>query len=168
MSLDKALAFTLRWEGGYVNHPADKGGETNFGITTKVYDDYRESHGVPPRSVRDITQVEVRDIYTQLYWLKAGCGKVLPPLDMALFDFAVNSGPSTAIKHLQICVGATPDGVIGPKTLAALQGRSPAELAKELCKQRELLFKRIAEKNPSQAVFLRGWLNRLTALLKEL
>ena len=64
----KALAFVLKWEGGFVNDPDDKGGATNKGITQNTYNSYLKSKGMRAKSVRYITQAEVEDIYYKQYW----------------------------------------------------------------------------------------------------
>ena len=63
MTFDTALAFALRWEGGYVNHPADPGGATNKGVTQRAYDAWRVRRGQTKRDVRAITGAEVHAIY---------------------------------------------------------------------------------------------------------
>lgn len=115
-----ALSLVLAHEGGYVNHPTDPGGPTNKGVTQRVYDAYRRVHGQPMQSVKLITPLEVEDIYKQQYW-KLCRGDSLPAgLDYAVFDFAVNSGVSRALRYLQRLVGVTDDAVIGQATLAAV------------------------------------------------
>jgi lysozyme family protein len=123
-SYKPSLALVLSHEGGYVNHRADPGGPTNKGITQKVYDAYRVYNGMLKQSVRNITSTEVSDIYNRQYW-KLIRGDSLPTgLDYAVFDFAVNSGVSRAIKYLQHLVGTAPDGVIGLVTLAAVSNKA--------------------------------------------
>ena len=69
----KALSFVLKWEGGYVNNPNDRGGATNKGITQNTYNSYLQSKGRPTKDVRYITDAEVEDIYYSRYWLPAKC-----------------------------------------------------------------------------------------------
>jgi len=83
--LSTALKFTLRWEGGYVNHPADPGGATNKGVTKKVYDAYRAGKGLGRNDVRNITDDEVHDIYKHGYWAKAKCPSLAVDLDTVQF-----------------------------------------------------------------------------------
>lgn len=167
-AFSRALEFTLRWEGGYVNHPADPGGETNFGVTTAVYSQYRKDKGLAMRSIRQISAVEVREIYHLRYWYAAGCDKLPPSLALCHFDWAVNSGCSRAIKTLQQVVGVRTDGIIGPLTSQAII--SAISLTKEtwLCDRynaiREGCYRRWGV--GSQRVFLAGWLNRLNAVKK--
>lgn len=164
-----ALEFVLRWEGGYVFHPADKGGETNFGITSAVYKHYRIKSGLPLRSVRLITQEEVRQIYHQNYWFGAQCSLLPSKLALCHFDWAVNAGTSRAIKTLQQVVGVSADGIIGPVTIKAINTALATHKEIWLCDRynaiRESCYRRWGV--DSQAVFLKGWLNRLDALRGE-
>ena len=100
-TFEPSLALTLAHEGGFVNHPKDPGGATNKGVTKKVYDAYRRNKGEAIRSVREITDVELKDIYRNQYWNVAGCNLLPAGLDYAVFDYAVNSGPGRAVKDLQ-------------------------------------------------------------------
>lgn len=168
-NFDFALGFTLAWEGGYSNHPADKGGETNKGITSAVYSAYRKRQGLPPRSVRHINDVEVKEIYKSGYWDAAGCSSLPPLLALCHFDWAVNAGTNRAIKTLQQVVGANADGIVGPQTkqaiVAAVALHGDKCLCDRYCAIREACYRRWAV--GSQAVFLAGWLNRLNALRRE-
>jgi lysozyme family protein len=122
-----SLAAVLVHEGGYVNDPQDPGGATNKGVTQHVYDDWRRSRGLEPRSVRSLEQSEVEAIYRKLYW-NAVRGDDLPAgVDYCIFDFAVNSGAIRAARYLQRAVGVADDGVIGPMTLAAVNAKPPCE-----------------------------------------
>lgn len=110
MSWEKAIAFVLSYEGGYVNDPNDSGGETNFGISKKAY---------PSVDIKALTVDEAKDIYKRDYW-NAISGDELPGnMAFAAFDCAVNQGVGPAIKLLQIAVGVEVDGKIGPKTVGA-------------------------------------------------
>lgn len=101
MTFEDALAFVLRWEGGYVDHPADPGGATNLGVTQATYDAHRSRAGLPARSVEFISRAEVETIYREAYWLRAGCDTISPPaLALCVFDAAVNSGVGAALKWL--------------------------------------------------------------------
>lgn len=169
-SFARALEFALRWEGGYSNHPADKGGETNFGVTHAVYDAYRKSHGLSVQSVRKISPAEVRDIYKKRYWDASGCDLLSEKLAIAHFDWAVNAGVNRAIKALQQVVGVNADGIIGPLTKQAIIAASATHKEVWLCDRynavREGCYRRWGV--GSQSVFLQGWMNRLNALRREL
>lgn len=156
-NFDEALAAVLIHEGGYVNHPRDPGGATNMGITHRTYAAWLKVHNRPQKNVRDITDEEVAAIYKEQYW-DAVKGDSLPSgVDYAVFDFAVNSGPSRAAKFLQRVVGVSDDGVIGQMTLAAVQGVSARQIVSELCNARLAWLKRL----PHWPTFGRGWERRV-------
>lgn len=169
-SFSKALKFALLWEGGYSNHPADTGGETNFGITHAVYDAYRKTHSLRVQSVRLISAAEVRDIYKKRYWDAASCNLLPQKLALSHFDWAVNSGVNRAVKTLQQVVGVNTDGVVGPLTKQAIIAAVASHKEIWLCDRynaiREGCYRRWGV--GSQAVFLQGWMNRLNALRREL
>lgn len=143
-----ALAFTLPWEGGYVNDPADPGGATNKGITQAVYSDWLISHKLPVAPVQGITPETVAAIYEQKYWMP--CGHGLPaPLDLVAFDTAVNCGVARCQEWL--ANGWHPTG----DTIAA---------ARNVCDARQNHYVGLVARRPTMAKFLKGWLNRLAAL----
>lgn len=166
-AFEASLPFILRWEGGYVNHPNDPGGATNKGVTQKVYDAWRRKQGLPPRSVKEIQDSEVQAIYETGYWLPPRCNELQRHLDLVQFDTAVNMGPGRAVRFLQAAVGCTVDGGFGPNTLRAVDGCDLGATLVAYCNEREAYYRRLAERNPKFKVFLKGWLNRLNALRKE-
>lgn len=164
-----ALEFALRWEGGFSDHPDDRGGATNRGVTQRVYDEWLEQRGEDPKSVRDITEGEVHAIYNTGYWLSGRSDALDPNVDWVQFDASVNHGPRGAKRLLQRALNdcgkaVAVDGVVGPKTLAAARETPADALAKAYIEQRRALYHRIVERNESQNVFLRGWLNRVADL----
>lgn len=167
-NFETALAFTLQHEGGYVNDASDRGKETNYGVTQATYATYRRLLKLPLRSVSLIDRLEVNDIYKNLYWSPAGCNLLLPNLARCHFDWAVNHGVKGAVKTLQQVVETTPDGVIGPKTTAAIASaiakHGDKSLAFTYCLLRENWYRHHVISNPSQQKFLEGWLNRVYAI----
>ena len=115
VNYDKCLETILHHEGGYVNHPKDPGGETNLGVTKRVY----EEHG-GTKDMKDLTVEDVAPIYKKGYWDKMKGDDLPSGLDLCVFDFGVNAGPGRAAKYLQTMIGTTPDGGIGPMTLKAV------------------------------------------------
>ena len=162
--LKASLAFTLRWEGGYVNHPKDPGGATNKGVTKKVYDAYRNDKGLDQSDVRAITDLEVHDIYENGYWKKAQCPALPIDLDTVQFDTAVNMGVRRAVKFMQKCLGCVADGAWGPKTAAAVSGCDPGRTLKAYCDLRETFYMELITRKPDLGVFRKGWMNRLNDL----
>jgi len=166
-------------EGGYADHPADKGGPTCFGITQAV----ARAHGYAG-PMRQLPQTEAVAIYRRLYWQRPRLGEIAqrsPRLAAELFDTGVNMGPAVAVTFLQRALTAlnrggkdyadlTPDGRVGPATLGALdtflrvRGQSSGETV--LLRALEALqgerYLRLAERRPANEAFLYGWLvNRI-------
>lgn len=115
----EALAHTLRFEGGWANHPNDPGGATMKGVTHKTYAQYL-GRDVTHDELRAISDEHLADIYRKRYWDACRCDALPGGLDIAVFDTAVNAGPAQATRLLQRIVGVPADGAIGPKTIAAV------------------------------------------------
>ncbi|MAD98719.1 MAG: putative glycosyl hydrolase [Prokaryotic dsDNA virus sp.] len=126
-NLEKVTEWVLVHEGGYVNHPEDPGGATNMGVTQRVYDGWRRRKGMPIQSVKKITKDEVVAIYKDQYWDKVWGDHLPSGLDYSVYDFAINSGPSRAIKFLQRILGVTQDGIMGNVTFSAIMERGDIE-----------------------------------------
>lgn len=107
-AFDRAVAFVLAQEGGYVNDPHDPGGETRYGISKRQY---------PAEDIKSLTVERARQLYRRDYWDRNRCEELPAHMALAVFDAAVNGG--APIRWLQMAVGATIDGAIGPKTIAA-------------------------------------------------
>lgn len=153
---EACLAETLKWEGGWSHHPRDPGGPTMRGIIQRVYDGWRDSNGLPRRSVRAIEDHELRDIYRRSYWDQIR-GDALPPgIDLVVFDFAVNSGPARAAKYLQRVLGVKVDGHIGPATLGAAATADPQDVIVQLMDDRRRFIRQIS----TYDAFGRGWERR--------
>lgn len=157
-----SLNFVLKHEGGYVNHPRDPGGHTNKGITLATY----RSTLKPNASVQDlknISDADVAKIYKMNYW-NVVRGDLLPSgVDYAVFDFAVNSGPSRAARYLQSILGVSTDGIIGPETIAAAKSAEPKWLVNRLCDDRMAFLKRLS----TWGDFGKGWTARVSAVRRE-
>jgi lysozyme family protein len=166
---DLCLDEVLRHEGGYVDHPSDPGGATNLGITHKTLARWRHVSpwwNLPKQAVKDLQRPEAAKIYRASYWERSAAGQLPPGLDLALFDFAVNSGPDRAIRTLQAELNVAADGQVGPLTLEAVEtyarrkGLPP--LIGALCERRLTFLNRL----PTFAAFGRGWTNRVAAIRK--
>jgi len=167
VAFSAALPFVLRWEGGFVNHPADPGGATNKGITQKVYDAWRARQQQAATSVATITDAEVAAIYEAAYWVPAKCPVLVSPLDLVEFDTAVNMGVGRAIRFLQKAVGADVDGAYGSDTQKCVDGCDVGAALAAYCDTREAYYRDLIVRNPKLDVFLKGWMNRLNALRKQ-
>lgn len=159
MDFDQAFTKLLGHEGGYVCHPDDPGGATNWGVTLKVA---REAGYLG--DMRDLPQSVARAIYRARYWDKAQCDALPASVRFHVFDMAVNSGVSAAAKILQRSVGVKDDGLIGPATLEAVAKADPVRLAVRFNAQRLNLMTDL-NNWPS---FGRGWARRVAANLLEI
>ena len=149
--------WVLAYEGGFVDHPKDPGGATNQGITQRTYDAYRRRIGHATQSVRMIGNVERDTIYRVQYW-DAIRGDDLPGgVDAAVYDFAVNSGPSRAAKYLQRIAGVKQDGVIGLQTLDAVARLDPVVVIDRLCEARMTFLRGLK----TWGTFGKGWSRRV-------
>lgn len=155
MTFDDALAFVLKWEGGYSDNPNDPGGATNLGVTHITLAEWL-GRPVTKIDVENLTFDDVRPIYEQRYWLKCRCPELPPGLDLMTFDSAVNCGPTRAVQFLQRAVRAKTDGLFGPATLAAVQAADPKDVIMETATRRAVHYCRL-----NRDEFTLGWLRRL-------
>lgn len=154
-----ALDFVLRHEGGYSDNPRDPGGATNLGITRATLARWR-GRAVAKAEVRALNRAEAARIYRALYWNAISADALPAGLDLALFDFAVNSGPVRAACTLQRLLGVPTDAVIGPRTLSAIARANLPALIRTLCQSRAGFLQRL----PIFSLFGRGWQRRLDDL----
>lgn len=147
-AFDFAVGMVLQNEGGYVNHPADPGGETKYGITKRQY---------PDLDIANLTIEQAKEIYKRDYW-NAISGDRLPQRVAALvFDSAVNQGPKRAIRFMQTALGVEADGIIGPRTLNAASMVDVAGFAAKLGAERALHYASLSTFD----TFGKGWMRRL-------
>jgi lysozyme family protein len=159
---ERALAFVLRHEGGFVQHPRDSGGATNFGITVQTLSRVR-GYAASIDEVRHLTLEEAAAIYRRFYWDVIRADEVPRGLDLALFDLAVNSGPDRAIMLLQKVLGVEIDGLIGPVTLEAARNTDVIDAIRCLTRERLGFLSRLA----NWPVFGRGWRRRVFDIERE-
>lgn len=179
--IDKLIAALIQREGGYSNHPADRGGPTNFGITQEV----ARAYGYQGE-MQKLPRAEAERIYKFRYWFRPGFDKVAdiyPTVAEEMFDTGVNMGPKTATTFLQRALNALNangrdygdvklDGDCGPLTiqnLAAFQRKRAGEGEMVLLKALEALqgerYLRLSETRPANEAFTYGWLkNRVGEL----
>ncbi len=149
------LEFVLEHEGGWADHPRDPGGATMKGVTMAVYQSYL-GRNISKKELRNIPQDHLVDIYKSLYWDKVRCDQLAVGVDLVVFDMAVNSGVSRSARILQRCVGAVPDGVIGPKTMALVNGIPAKDIIVKFSDGRENFYKNLNTFD----TFGEGWLRR--------
>lgn len=160
-TFDELIVDVLGREGGYVNHPADSGGPTNYGVTQRTYTDWLSSRGRAWRDVRGLTIAEARQIYRDMYWTPARCDDLHPHVRDIHFDAAINHGVRRAALLLQESVAVNRDGIIGPVTLAAARRLAPELLRLRYIAARYRLYGEIIRRDRSQLAFIVGWLGRM-------
>jgi lysozyme family protein len=158
---DKCLKTILHHEGGYVNHPKDPGGETNLGVTKRVY----QEHG-GTKDMKDLLVEDVAPIYKKGYWDKMKGDDLPGGLDLCVFDFGVNAGPGRAAKFLQQMIGTTVDGGIGPNTLAKVEEYVRENGEHETVKKYQEMRQKYYEQLSTFATFGRGWTRRVEETTK--
>lgn len=143
----------LEHEGGYVNDPRDKGGETKFGISKRWF---------PEVDIKNLTKQEAIRLYYDHYWKPSRAYELPEELRATYFDMCVNMGQTQAVKILQKAINSKIsgiidiDGKIGPKTI-----QSSAMLEKgRLQAYRCLYYANLVKKEPSQERFYYGWFKR--------
>jgi lysozyme family protein len=150
----ECLELVLKAEGGWVNHPKDPGGETNLGVTKRVWEEWV---GHPVESLKKLTKEDVAPLYEQKYWRPCYC-EVLPRgLDFVVFSMGVNAGPGRSVKLLQSAIGILPDGIIGPRTRALISSSNGADIVAKFSEVRREYYKSLK----TFPIFGRGWLARV-------
>ena len=150
MTFDEAFQRVVKHEGGYVNDPLDPGGETRYGISKRAY---------PGEDIANMTLERAKYLYHRDYWGPAGCDAVPDFLKFDLFDMAVNQGVRAAVKALQHAVHETEDGILGPKTLRAIQTTYAHHLLYRFTAARLVLYTRADDERWLR--FGRGWVRRV-------
>jgi hypothetical protein len=167
--IDSMIDALIAREGGYVNHPADRGGPTNCGITRETLAAWR---GCPVTvdDVKCLTPSEAAEIYRASYYFAPGIDALPPALQAHVFDIAVNSGPKTGIKLLQralnrLGAGIKEDGVLGPVTKAAAAAYPASDINRTLVEVRLRFYDDIVAADPRQGAFINGWRKRAKSFL---
>lgn len=147
-------------EGGYklTTVPGDRGGQTYAGITRRSFPHWRGWAAIDAGAIPEAQLV--RELYQTSFWDKLRCGEMSQRTAECLFDFAVNAGDRTAAKLAQLVVGATPDGVIGPITVARINTTSPEIFVAQFTLAKLARYRDICMKDRSQSKFLLGWVDR--------
>ena len=158
----EALEVILHHEGGYVNHPKDPGGETNLGVTKRVYEDFGGT-----KDMKELTKEDVEPIYKKNYWDRVKGDDLPEGLDLCIFDFAVNAGPGRAAKFIQRLVNTTVDGGIGPNTLKCINDHVEQYGVSTTIDQYQSERQNYYESLSNFETFGRGWTRRVDEVTEE-
>ena len=166
----KLVPFILKFEGGFVNDPDDLGGATNKGITIGTFGEYRKRKGLPPPTVQDIKNLSDKDwyeIFKTLYWDRWKADEIKSQsVANILVDWVWASGVH-GIKRPQRILGVSPDGIVGSKTIAALNAADPKKLFDAIKADRAKFIDEICKARPKNEKYRRGWMNRINAIVYE-
>ena len=168
----RALKLVGLSEGGYTNHPLDKGNwyegknvGTNHGISAPVLARWR-GYAPTVRGMRALTKTEANEIYKARYWDTVHGDYLSMGLDYAVFDYAVNSGTRRAIKALQRVVGAEPDGLFGGMTMNAIKRHHSKTIINRLMDRRLSCLQRITGPK-GWRTFGKGWARRVNRVRED-
>lgn len=153
MTFHDMFVRLLGHEGGYVNNPADPGGETKWGISKRSY---------PRVDIKSLTQDAAEKIYYDDFWQPLQADHLYDGVAWQLFDFAVNSGIQTAIRAYQRALCVADDGNFGPVSLKAAQGMSEADQIMRILAERLDFMTRAS----GWATFGKGWVRRVAENLR--
>lgn len=154
MDFNASFAALIGHEGGYTWHAADPGGETKYGISKRAY---------PSEDIKGMTLDRARVLYLHDYWAPAGCDVVPDGIKFDLFDMAVNAGVKAAVKCLQRASGETDDGVLGPRTIQAVQSMPAPRLSARFNGYRLEHLSGL----PTWPAFGKGWARRIASNLQR-
>ena len=170
---DSVIGNTLKSEGGYSNHPHDRGGETMYGITKSCMEDYKYAlPGGKSKPIKDLTVDDARSLYKAM-WNKYKLGYIRDKnLAYVLNDYMVNSYAGGVVKRVQQILNSRGtsldvDGCMGPKTLEAIHNCDPKWLIDEIIKNRYYHYRDEVQKDSSQFAFYKGWIKRLNGVAEK-
>lgn len=168
-----AIEGLLRREGGYVNHPDDPGGATNYGITQRAWDAYSLERGHQTCSVKALQRPDAIAFYWDEYWTRLGLGTVPVGLAIHIMDMSINAGVRVGVRLAQRAhnilrpadsAALMEDGILGPVSRVALSrlwSRYPEGFAACYAGERYCFYARLVGSSERYRSFIRGWANRL-------
>ncbi len=158
--------IVMEYEGGYVNHPNDPGGETYKGISRRAHPNWEGWKLIDQR--KPVPERLVQEFYYNNYWTRLRCDEMPYPVGEYLFDFGVNAGITRAILTVQRALNVKVDGVLGPVTLSAIQKHDPQKLMYELLRLRVGYYVTITMQRSSFQIFFLGWIRRTIEVFDRL
>lgn len=175
MDIRQTIDAIIAREGGFTDHPNDRGGPTKFGITQATLSAWLDRPATKS-DVRALTRDKAYEIYESRYYTAPRLHLLPKAIQPAMLDCAVHSGPRVSVILLQRVLnrsGFGPldiDGVAGPDTREAVDSAWFAMgelLIAAIIEERRGFLDRLIARDPAQAVFQKGWMARLDALMPE-
>jgi lysozyme family protein len=165
---EKLAGKLLHLEGGYVNHPNDKGGPTKYGVILATWKDYgydKDKDGdIDVEDLKVITHDDAKQIAKKIFWdyFKADDIKNQSVAEF-IVDWGYNSGRGTVARRLQRILGIEVDGTIGSQSLKAINNANQKKLFDALKQDRKEFIEFLVRRDPDQKVFYKGWMNRINS-----
>jgi lysozyme family protein len=158
----------LRLEGGYVNHPLDRGGPTKYGVILTVWQEHghdKDGDGdIDAEDIKKLSEGDAKYIAKKIFWDYFLADLILnQSLAEFIVDWGYNSGRKTVAKIVQRVVKATIDGIVGPQTVTAINCADQELLFNALKIERKVFLNNIIKRRPDQIVFYDGWMNRVNS-----
>jgi len=168
-NFDTCHEITAKWEGGWSDHSKDPGGKTNWGVTQATLSKHL-GRPATATEIRNLTKADARNIYKNMFWDVVGGDELPPGVNLCVYDFGVNSGPSRGVKSLQTALGVPADGWVGEKTYKAAAKANKRELINTLCDRRLAFMRSIRDKDTGAKLwdtFGKGWQRRVEDIRKR-
>jgi len=158
----------LRLEGGYVNHPNDRGGPTKYGVILSVWREHghdKDGDGdIDAEDIKKLSEADAKGIAKKIFWdYFMGDQIVNESVAQFIVDWGFNSGRKTVAKIIQRILGVSADGIVGPVTLRAINEFDQEKLFNTIKIERQVFLNNIVKRRPDQIVFYNGWMNRVNS-----
>lgn len=158
----------LRLEGGYANHPLDRGGPTKYGVILTVWQEHghdKDGDGdIDAEDIKKLSEGDAKYIAKKIFWDYFLADLILnQSLAEFIVDWGYNSGRKTVAKIVQRVAKATVDGIVGPQTVTAINCADQELLFNALKIERKVFLNNIIKRRPDQIVFYDGWMNRVNS-----
>lgn len=171
-AFELAMTHVAEFEGIYSDDAADRGGPTKYGVCLEflkglgTVGDINKDGVINKKDVLAVTKDKAKELFKKNFWTNPKAERFPPVVAMMYFDSAVNCGCKQTNKLLQRAAYTDDDGIVGPKTVTAVNAMNEADLIKRFAQKRRDFYNTLVARRPSQKVFIKGWLRRVNACEK--